>query len=145
MGDGDDDDARRADANANADATTTREDDARGADVHADASERASVDARASDANESDEDEECGFCKYMKGGSCRDAFVAWEACVDAAKARGEDFVDACFETTSALRDCMLLDPEYYGPMTGGDDEVGEGGDVEGEAVETREGAKESAA
>ena len=70
---------------------------------------------RASDAREEDEAEEetCGFCKYMKGGSCRAAFAAWEACVDAAKARDEDFVETCFETTSALRECMLRDPEYY--------------------------------
>ena len=50
---------------------------------------------RASDARDEDEEEEetCGFCKYMKGGSCRAAFAAWEACVDAAKARDEDFVE----------------------------------------------------
>jgi hypothetical protein len=66
-----------------------------------------------------EEDEEtCGFCKYMKGGSCKDAFVAWEACVDKAKETDEDFVEVCYEATSALRDCMLKDPEYYGPMTG---------------------------
>ena len=85
-----------------------------------------------------DEDEEtCGFCKYMKGGSCKDAFVAWEACVDKAKETDEDFVEVCYEATSALRECMWKDPEYYGPMTGesedGDDDgegaKGEGGDA----------------
>ena len=83
---------------------------------------------RADDARDEDEEEEetCGFCKYMKGGSCRAAFAAWEACVDAAKARDEDFVEACFETTSALRECMLRDPEYYGPMTGEEGERAEG-------------------
>ena len=92
----------------------------------------------ATTASDAEEESECGFCKYMKGGSCRDAFVRWEACVDEAKARGEDFVETCFETTSALRDCMLLDPEYYGPMTGGEEETEETGEGEGEA------AKESA-
>ena len=86
---------------------------------------------RATDDDE--EEETCGFCKYMKGGSCRAAFVAWEACVDAAKARDEDFVETCFETTAALRDCMLRDPEYYGPMR----REGEGEGVEGERGEGR--------
>jgi len=71
----------------------------------------------------------------MKGGSCKEAFVAWEACVDKAKETDEDFVEACYETTSALRDCMLKDPEYYGPMTGEtegeDDAEGGKGDDEG--------------
>ena len=83
----------------------------------------------ASDAprdEDEEEEETCGFCKYMKGGSCRAAFAAWEACVDAAKARDEDFVETCFETTSALRECMLRDPEYYRPMTGEEGERAEG-------------------
>jgi len=93
-----------------------------------DAREDASDAPRADDARDEDEEEEetCGFCKYMKGGSCRAAFAAWEACVDAAKARDEDFVETCFETTSALRECMLRDPEYYGPMTGEEGERAEG-------------------
>jgi len=78
------------------------------------------------DKEEDEDEEECGFCKYMKGGSCKDAFVAWEVCVDEAKEKEEDFVERCFETTSALRDCMLKDPEYYGPMVG----ENEGNDAE---------------
>ena len=102
---------------------------------------------RASDARDEDEEEEetFGFCKYMKGGSCRAAFAAWEACVDAAKARDEDFVETCFETTSALRECMLRDPEYYGPMTGEAGERAEGAaEAEAEA-ETEAGAEAAAA
>ena len=101
---------------------------ARATEPAGDAREDASDAPRASDARDEDEEEEetCGFCKYMKGGSCRAAFAAWEACVDAAKARDEDFVETCFETTSALRECMLRDPEYYGPMTGEEGERAEG-------------------
>lgn len=101
---------------------------ARATEPAGDAREDASDAPRASDARDEDEEEEetCGFCKYMKGGSCRAAFAAWEACVDAAKARDEDFVETCFETTSALRECMLRDPEYYGPMTGEAGERAEG-------------------
>jgi intermembrane space import and assembly protein 40 len=86
---------------------------------------------------EDEDEEECGFCKYMKGGSCKDAFVAWEACVDEAKEKEEDFVERCFETTSALRDCMLKDPEYYGPMVG-ENEGNDGEDGDGEKAKEEE-------
>jgi mitochondrial intermembrane space import and assembly protein 40 len=80
-----------------------------------------------------EEEETCGFCKYMKGGSCKDVFVAWEACVDKAKETDEDFVEVCYEATSALRDCMLKDPEYYGPMTGESEDDDDGESAKGDA------------
>ena len=46
---------------------------------------------------------ECGFCKFMKAGPCGDVFIAWEACVDAAKEAGHDFVDKCGKATLALK------------------------------------------
>ena len=76
---------------------------------------------------EGEEEESCGFCTFMKGGSCRAEFVAWEKCVDDAKAKKEDFVEKCFEQTKHLRECMLRDPEYYGEMED-DGGGGEGGD-----------------
>ena len=57
----------------------------------------------------------------MKGGSCKQEFVCWEKCVDQAKANEEDFVAKCVEETTALRECMMKDPGYYGEM---DDEGG---------------------
>ena len=74
---------------------------------------------------EEEEEETCGFCAYMKGGSCKQEFVCWEKCVDAAKANEEDFVAKCFEETTALRECMMKDPGYYGEMDddgGGNDD-----------------------
>lgn len=68
-----------------------------------------------------EEEETCGFCAYMKGGSCKQEFICWEKCVDAAKANEEDFVAKCVEETTALRECMMKDPGYYGEM---DDEGG---------------------
>ena len=47
--------------------------------------------------------------------------MCWEKCVDDAKANEEDFVAECFEETTALRECMMKDPKYYGEM---DDEGG---------------------
>ena len=76
-----------------------------------------------------EEEETCGFCAYMKGGSCKQEFVCWEKCVDQAKANEEDFVAKCFEETTALRECMMKDPGYYGEMEEEDkDDEGGGGD-----------------
>ena len=75
------------------------------------------------DVKEKEEEEEtCGFCAYMKGGSCKRQFVEWEKCVDDAKSKNEDFVQKCFEQTAALRECMLKDPEYYGEMDAEEEE-----------------------
>ena len=75
-----------------------------------------------------EEEETCGFCAYMKGGSCKQEFVCWEKCVDQAKANEEDFVAKCFEETTALRECMMKDPGYYGEM----DDEGGGNDDDGD-------------
>ena len=72
--------------------------------------------ADAADGEKQEEEEECGFCKFMKGGSCKTAFVAWEDCVDKAKESDGVFVEKCAKQTEALRDCMLADPGYYGDM-----------------------------
>ncbi|XP_006658291.2 uncharacterized protein LOC102715220 [Oryza brachyantha] len=81
----------------------------------------AAVDAEEKEAaegegeEEEDEEGECGFCLYMKGGGCRDAFVAWEECVEAARG-SSDMVERCFEATASLRRCMDAHADYYGPV-----------------------------
>lgn len=60
-----------------------------------------------------DEDEKCGFCRYMKGGPCRQVFVVWEQCVLAAKEDGGDFIEKCQRPTLALRECTDARYEYY--------------------------------
>jgi len=59
---------------------------------------------------------ECGFCRFMKNGPCGEEFIAWEACVDAAKESGQDFVEACGKPTLALKACTDRNPEYYGML-----------------------------
>ncbi|KAJ1630501.1 GCK domain-containing protein [Pavlovales sp. CCMP2436] len=64
---------------------------------------------------------ECGFCKFMKGGPCRETFVAWEECVERcqkAEADGEksDFVSECGPLVLALKYCTDEHPEYYGEL-----------------------------
>ena len=132
---------RAAKGDASAASTAPGDDRAAHADAGTESATTSSSSSSASQPKDDDDDgeeeeETCGFCKYMKGGSCKDAFVAWEACVDKAKETDEDFVEVCYEATSALRDCMLKDPEYYGPMTGEseDDDDGESAKGEGDDV-----------
>ena len=79
--------------------------------------------ARLSSATEAEEEEECGFCR----------FVQWEDCVDKAKEADGDFVEKCAKQTEALRDCMMADPGYYGDML--PDEEKAGGPEDGDAKE----------
>jgi mitochondrial intermembrane space import and assembly protein 40 len=63
---------------------------------------------------EEEEEEECAFCRFMKGGGCKDQFVAWEKCVAEAKETG-DFVSKCADITEALQVCMnsTENKDYY--------------------------------
>ncbi|KAG7667609.1 hypothetical protein Ndes2437B_g07621 [Nannochloris sp. 'desiccata'] len=67
--------------------------------------------------DEDDEEEEtCGFCIYMKGGGCKDAFNAWSKCVDSEREAGNDFTEECKDATLRLRECMLAHKDYYAPL-----------------------------
>lgn len=65
---------------------------------------------------------ECGFCKFMKAGPCGEQFKAWEACIDKARDSDADFVDFCGAQTLQLKECTDLNPEYYGLLSGSDEE-----------------------
>ncbi|MQL77815.1 hypothetical protein Taro_010203, partial [Colocasia esculenta] len=65
---------------------------------------------------EGEEEEECGFCLFMKGGPCKEEFIAWEKCVEAAEKNEENMVDKCFEVTGLLRKCMEAHTDYYEPI-----------------------------
>uniref|UniRef100_A0A7S2SHB2 GCK domain-containing protein n=1 Tax=Mucochytrium quahogii TaxID=96639 RepID=A0A7S2SHB2_9STRA len=58
---------------------------------------------------------ECSFCKFMKGGPCRKQFIVWEKCVAKTPTDGEeeDFVDRCASHTLVLKDCVDANPDYY--------------------------------
>jgi hypothetical protein len=75
--------------------------------------------AEAGGAGEGEEEQaECGFCLFMKGGGCKDEFVAWEKCVEEAEAAGAsvDVVERCQDVTAALRKCMDAHADYYEPI-----------------------------
>ncbi|CAG9461458.1 unnamed protein product [Pedinophyceae sp. YPF-701] len=79
----------------------------------------------AGDDDDDEEEETCGFCKFMKGGPCKDTFVAWSKCVDAGRDSGDDFVEKCIEPTVALKECMEANPNYYKPMLQAEDDYHE--------------------
>ncbi|XP_057948046.1 transcription elongation factor spt5-like [Malania oleifera] len=68
------------------------------------------------DDDEEEEEGECGFCLFMKGGGCRESFIAWEKCVEDAEKNKEDIVDKCFEVTGLLKKCMEQHSDYYHPI-----------------------------
>jgi hypothetical protein len=66
-------------------------------------------------AVETEADEgECEFCLYMKGGACKEAFVSWDDCVQAAQKEDSDMVERCSEATVNLMRCMEANTDYYG-------------------------------
>ncbi|KAL6124646.1 hypothetical protein ACLB2K_077158 [Fragaria x ananassa] len=65
---------------------------------------------------EEEEKGECGFCLFMKGGGCKESFVAWENCIEEAEKLNEDIAQKCYDLTSALRECMVAHPDYYEPI-----------------------------
>lgn len=65
---------------------------------------------------EGEEEGECGFCLFMKGGGCKESFTAWEVCVEEAEKNKEDIVTKCMEVTSTLKKCMDEHSNYYQPI-----------------------------
>ncbi|XP_057948311.1 uncharacterized protein LOC131143978 [Malania oleifera] len=63
-----------------------------------------------------DNDDECRFCLFMKGGGCRQSFIAWEKCVEDAEKNKEDIVDKCFKVSGLLKNCMEQHSDYYHPI-----------------------------
>ncbi|KAF8390159.1 hypothetical protein HHK36_024681 [Tetracentron sinense] len=68
------------------------------------------------DEDEDEEEGECGFCLFMKGGGCKENFIAWEKCVEDGEKNKEDIVEKCFEITGLLKKCMDAHADYYEPI-----------------------------
>ena len=79
----------------------------------ADDAAKAATSAATSDAAEAKEEEDCGFCTYMRAGPCGEVFTAWEACVEDHRNRNEDFAKGCVPATRALTECMSEHKDYY--------------------------------
>lgn len=78
--------------------------------------EKISVEENEEAEEEEEEETECGFCLFMKGGGCKEAFIAWEKCVEEAEKAEENVVNKCMEVTSLLKKCMDEHADYYEPI-----------------------------
>ncbi|KAL5990191.1 hypothetical protein ACLOJK_011088 [Asimina triloba] len=85
-------------------------------EIERDDGEKAAETEGDGDAEIDEEEGECGFCLFMKGGGCRESFIAWEKCVEEAENNKEDIVDKCFEITGMLKKCMEAHSDYYAPV-----------------------------
>ncbi|XP_039835011.1 uncharacterized protein LOC120695861 [Panicum virgatum] len=84
---------------------------------------------------EEEEEGECGFCLFMKAGGCKDAFVAWEECVEAAQKEGADMVERCYEVTANLKTCMEAHADYYAPLLQAEQAINERAEAAAAAAE----------
>jgi len=84
---------------------------------------------------EVEEQGECGFCLFMKAGGCKDAFVAWEECVEAAQKEGADMVERCYEVTANLKTCMEAHADYYAPLLQAEQAINERAEAAAAAAE----------
>ncbi|PAN09511.1 hypothetical protein PAHAL_2G030300 [Panicum hallii] len=85
-----------------------------------------------------EEEGECGFCLFMKAGGCKDVFVAWEECVEAAQKEGADMVERCHEVTANLKTCMDAHADYYAPVLQAEQAVNERAEAEAAAAAAKE-------
>jgi len=101
--------------------------------------ESAASGAAAAEAEEGEQEEEeegeCGFCLFMKAGGCKDAFVAWEECVEAAQKEGADMVERCYEVTANLKTCMEAHADYYAPLLQAEQAINERAEAAAAAAE----------
>ena len=62
----------------------------------------------------------------MKGGPCKEPFIAWEACIDQCNDDEEDIVEGCSDETLLFKTCIDANPEYYGVLSGDGEDSEEG-------------------
>ncbi|XP_010554304.1 PREDICTED: uncharacterized protein LOC104824074 [Tarenaya hassleriana] len=95
--------------------------------------------------DEDDEEEgECGFCLFMKGGGCKESFIAWENCIEEAEKNEEDIVTKCTEVTASLKKCMDAHADYYEPILRAEKAAQEEAKMELEREKAEEEAKKEA-
>eukprot|EP01039_Chlorochromonas_danica_P003881 gene3881-4239_t len=61
---------------------------------------------------------ECPVCKYIKGGPCREEFLAWDHCLKSLT--DDEELQKCFNVTRDMMSCMKK-YEYYDIMIAGTD------------------------
>ncbi|KAG2299647.1 hypothetical protein Bca4012_011218 [Brassica carinata] len=61
-----------------------------------------------------EDNEECGFCTYIKGGECKESWIELEKCLDEAKKNNG--ATKCKEARKMFRTCLHDNPVYYEPV-----------------------------
>ncbi|XP_056849398.1 uncharacterized protein LOC108827526 [Raphanus sativus] len=73
-------------------------------------------DSNETTEKEDEDNEECGFCTYIKGGECKESWIELEKCLAEAKNNdGESNVTKCKEARKMFKTCMYDNPVYYEP------------------------------
>ncbi|CAN1182954.1 hypothetical protein LINPERHAP1_LOCUS34623 [Linum perenne] len=74
-------------------------------------SDKSKKEEKAEEGEEEEEEGQCRFCLFMKGGACKDAFIAWEDCVKVAEDEKDDLVVKCSEAIRVLKLCLDANPD----------------------------------
>ncbi|GIL76214.1 hypothetical protein Vretimale_5811 [Volvox reticuliferus] len=88
------------------------------------------ADVVATNGADGEDEEECGWCRWMKAGGCKAEFQVWLDCVDAVKAAGRDDVESCASIMGPLWECMERHKDYYAPQLNSLAERRKGGGTE---------------
>ncbi|CAH8358718.1 unnamed protein product [Eruca vesicaria subsp. sativa] len=74
-------------------------------------------DSNETKEKEEEDNEECGFCTYIKGGECKDSWIELEKCLaDAKMNESESEVTKCKEARKMYKTCLYDNPVYYEPI-----------------------------
>jgi len=64
---------------------------------------------------------ESELCEYIKGGECKESFIALEKCADEEKKNEEESdVTKCKEVRAKFKTCMYENSVYYEPILAGE-------------------------
>jgi hypothetical protein len=88
--------------------------------------------------------QKCSFCRFFLESPCKLHFAKWSKCVDIAKSKDLDFVQACKTYTSALMECTSDNDKYFEENRPKHGDSGEDDDERNEKhVMTEEEAKQT--
>lgn len=65
---------------------------------------------------EEEEEGECPLCLFLKTGACRDNFITFDNCIDAATKDNEDPTLKCFDLFTIWKKCVDEHSDYYEPF-----------------------------
>eukprot|EP01040_Poterioochromonas_malhamensis_P011337 gene11336-12351_t len=63
-----------------------------------------------------EEKQHCSFCRSFLQSPCKEPFKKWSRCVDRAKDKDVDFIEACQTYTRALMNCTKEHEEYFSAL-----------------------------